>query len=276
MAEEEVSYASVVIKSNKTPQSKAKNEEPCVYEEVRVNDETVQPSADTKYEAKTRLRYFQLLTCCLGTLCIILMSVIIGIIMYRKQFANLSAAYQNLNEQNQELQAEKKNLTEQIKTMEKTWTELNVSRAQWSIDAYCPLKMKVRTCEPCQQGWSIFNSSCYAYNDAPPSSQLRWEDAQKDCRGKISDLTVVADNKEKDFVKSISKPGEEKNEYWIGLKAVEGKWKWINGSYMTNINWISPPANDSLCVVSVLNQDWKPVRCEEKKAWICEKKALSL
>ncbi|KAM4568151.1 uncharacterized protein V3H82_012393 [Fundulus diaphanus] len=38
----------------------------------------------------------------------------------------------------QQLQTEKKNLTEQIETMEKTWNEQNVSRAQWSVDEYCP------------------------------------------------------------------------------------------------------------------------------------------
>ncbi|XP_037532485.1 C-type lectin domain family 12 member B-like [Nematolebias whitei] len=216
-----------------------------------------------------------LAACWLILLMIIILHIYFTSVMSENN-TKLTAENQRLTKINQEVETERKNLTEQIETMEKTWIDLSVSRTQWIIDAYCPQNLKVRTCEPCQQGWLFYESNCYEYNDAPPSSQIRWEDAQKDCRGKISVLTVVDDKKEKDFIEAISFPGPDEKKYWIGLKAEEEKWKWTDGSYLTDNDWISPPANDSLCVVSVKNQGWKPVSCEEKNAWICEKKALSL
>ncbi|XP_017283993.1 C-type lectin domain family 12 member B-like [Kryptolebias marmoratus] len=162
----------------------------------------------------------------------------------------LTAEIQNLKEQNQELQ---KNLTEQIEKMEETQNELNVSRAQWSIDKYCKQSTD-RKCEPCQKGWSPFQSSCYAYNNAAPSDQKTWEEARENCTGKISDLTAVADETEKSHVSSISFPGSGINGYWIGLKAVEGKWRWIDGSELTNNTWVNQPANENQCVISVKDQ----------------------
>ncbi|XP_017283982.1 C-type lectin domain family 12 member B-like [Kryptolebias marmoratus] len=268
MAEEDVTYASVVVKGKKQPLSEAKKEEQSVYDEVRVRNETAQPTADAKDSAR-RHGYLQLLACCLA-LCVLLVLVIIGVIVYQIKVAKLTAEIQNLKEQNQELQ---KNLTEQIEKMEETQNELNVSRAQWSIDKYCKQSTD-RKCEPCQKGWSPFQSSCYAYNNAAPSDQKTWEEARENCTGKISDLTAVADETEKSHVSSISFPGSGINGYWIGLKAVEGKWRWIDGSELTNNTWVNQPANENQCVISVKDQG--SVSCGDRMAWICEKKALSV
>lgn len=43
---------------------------------------------------------------------------------------------EQLEAQNKELETEKENLTEQIRDI--SWNKLNISRSQWSIDAYCP------------------------------------------------------------------------------------------------------------------------------------------
>ncbi|KAM4568090.1 uncharacterized protein V3H82_012325 [Fundulus diaphanus] len=54
------------------------------------------------------------------------------------ELKQLMTELDEVKKENQQLQTEKKILTEQIETMEKTWNEQNVSRAQWSIDEYCP------------------------------------------------------------------------------------------------------------------------------------------
>uniref|UniRef100_A0A3B5L642 C-type lectin domain-containing protein n=1 Tax=Xiphophorus couchianus TaxID=32473 RepID=A0A3B5L642_9TELE len=175
-----------------------------------------------------------------------------------------------------ELRKDKKNLTELIKNMEETWNELNVSRAQWSIDAYCPKKNGGRNCTYCPSGWNYNLSSCYAYNDAKPSDQRNWEGAREDCKTKKSDLTVVSNNAEKDYVKTQSPATGGITGFWIGLRAVEGKWKWLDGSDLTNQAWIQQPATDGKCVTSLQNREWTSVNCTERNAWICEKKALSV
>uniref|UniRef100_A0A3Q2SUU3 C-type lectin domain family 4 member G-like n=1 Tax=Fundulus heteroclitus TaxID=8078 RepID=A0A3Q2SUU3_FUNHE len=187
---------------------------------------------------------------------------------------NLTRELDEVKNKIQKLQKEKKNLTEQIETMEKPWNEQNVSRAQWSVDEYCP-KEKNRKCSSCQTGWQHSQSSCYAVNYAEPQDQKTWEEAREDCRGKSSDLTVVS-NEEKMFVKDNSWVNDKIEGYWIGLRAEGGKWRWIDGSDLTNQAWIQQQPVDGQCVTSLRNREWRSESCDEKNGWICEKKALSV
>ncbi|MED6249016.1 hypothetical protein ATANTOWER_008199 [Ataeniobius toweri] len=191
------------------------------------------------------------------------------------RIANLTTEKQKLATQNQKLESERRNLTEQIQNLETRWNEQNVSRAQWSIDAYCP-KANKRTCSPCPDGWLVFQSSCYAVNNAGIPHRKTWEEARKDCREKSSDLVVVFDESEKSFVNEKSWGSSQTQGYWVGLKAEGNKWKWLNGSNLTNNNWIPQNANDGQCVISTENQGWKSVQCNTSQQWICEKDALSV
>ncbi|KAM4736533.1 uncharacterized protein FYW61_006649 [Anableps anableps] len=393
MAEEEVCYASVVIKSKTQPQSKVKNENETIYDEVKVNkepdkaktvkeaevekqNESVQQTRDTtglqSDKAAERFCRDQQLACSFGILCVILVLIIIGVWVYLRvstaseleqlrssqqvlleenrnltnlnnklssDYENLTVRFDNLTTAstalenkitvltvenhnlttastalenkitvltvenhnlttastalenkitvltaenhnltflNEELKQERKNLTELIKNMEKTWNELNVSRAQWSIDEYCPKESGGRSCTSCQKGWNYQLSSCYAYNDFPPSDQKNWEDARETCRTKISDLPVVSNQAEKDYVQTQSPVIYGISGYWIGLRAVGGTWKWIDGSDLTNQTWMQQPADDGQCVTSLRNRGWRSVSCDDRNAWICEKKALSV
>ncbi|KAM4568844.1 C-type lectin domain family 9 member A-like isoform 2-T2 [Fundulus diaphanus] len=188
---------------------------------------------------------------------------------------NLTRELDEVKNKMQQLQTEKKNLTEQIETMEKTWNEQNVSRAQWSVDEYCPKENK-RNCSSCQKGWLLSQSSCYVVVNAEPQNQKTWREAQENCRGLISDLTVVGDEEEKKFVKDNSWTGNNIKGYWIGLRAEGGKWRWIDGSDLTNQAWIQQQPVDGQCVTSLKNREWRSESCDEKNAWICEKKALSV
>ncbi|XP_027864575.1 C-type lectin domain family 10 member A-like isoform X2 [Xiphophorus couchianus] len=368
MAEQELYYATVAIKSKIELQPRVTNENETEYDEVKVNkeppqaktvkeaeveeqNECVQRTPDQTVKEAERFCRYQQLCCCFGTLCVILVLSVIGVWVYFRvstaselnqlkssqkvlleenqnltnlnnklssdyknltiQFDNLTTASitlknnittlavenynltvattmltknittlttenRNLTTINEELRKDKKNLTELIKNMEETWNELNVSRAQWSIDAYCPKKNGGRNCTYCPSGWNYNLSSCYAYNDAKPSDQRNWEGAREDCKTKKSDLTVVSNNAEKDYVKTQSPATGGITGFWIGLRAVEGKWKWLDGSDLTNQAWIQQPATDGKCVTSLQNREWTSVNCTERNAWICEKKALSV
>ncbi|XP_061573945.1 asialoglycoprotein receptor 1-like [Cololabis saira] len=192
----------------------------------------------------------------------------------KREINNVSAENRNLTMRNEELMKQSHNLTEQIQNLKTQGNEFNVSRAQWSIDAYCPKESDERKCRPCQDGWFDFQSSCYAFNDAVESEHKTWEEARQNCRGKISDLVVVADEEDEEFVNEHSWPRKVSSRaYWLGLRVEDGRWKWVNGSYLTNNAWISE-ATDGHCAVSINNQGWKSVRCDEKWCWICEKKAI--
>ncbi|KAI4794084.1 hypothetical protein KUCAC02_032290 [Chaenocephalus aceratus] len=190
------------------------------------------------------------------------------------QLGNLTQAY-NVSERNvkdlsagvQELETKKNNLTQQIQNMETNRNELDISRAQWSIESYC-LGNTDKKCKPCQKGWSLTQPSCYAYNNAQPPIKKTWEEAQEDCRGNNSDLAVARSNQGQSF---------GPNGFWIGLRVEDGKWKWVDGSDLTE-SWISvPDPVDGRCAWFYKDQKgWYSVSCEEKHQWICQKKALSV
>ncbi|KAM9722718.1 uncharacterized protein ACNS7B_018337 [Menidia menidia] len=179
----------------------------------------------------------------------------------------------NLNTENQLLEAEKKNLKGEIKNMEDARIKFNASRAQWSIDAYCPKKNNIRTCQKCEGGWLNNQDRCYVVHNPEYAERRSWEEARKICRGKGSDLVVVDDEKEKTFVnyKSWGKDG-----FWIGLKAENGTWKWIDERDLANNSWMTQQPQDGQCVISVEVEGWKSVSCDDKRQWICEKAALSV
>ncbi|XP_028282370.1 C-type lectin domain family 10 member A-like [Parambassis ranga] len=189
---------------------------------------------------------------------------------------NLTAGNQNLQLKNQQLEMDKKNLTAQLENMEKAEMALNISRAQWSYDQYCKINDENRGC---QSGWRRSSqSNCYAVNNAAPPDQRSWEKAREDCRGKISDLVVVVNEAEKNYVSSISWPiGGVNPGYWLGLRVEDGKWKWVDGSDLTDLSWIQQlSATEGQCAMSVPGNGWKSVSCNETKAWICKKKGLTL
>ncbi|XP_068999606.1 C-type lectin domain family 10 member A-like [Embiotoca jacksoni] len=148
---------------------------------------------------------------------------------------NLTMKNQELETQSQELEMEKRNLTNQIKDMEAKGNELNISRAQWSIDAYCPRKDGARHCNSCQPGWTLFQSRCYVVLDYKTfTNRKTWEEARENCMIRSSDLVVV-DNAEEKTLVSVNSWGSSGNEgYWIGLKVEDGKWKWVDGSDLAN------------------------------------------
>ncbi|KAF1388494.1 hypothetical protein PFLUV_G00090850 [Perca fluviatilis] len=173
----------------------------------------------------------------------------------------------NLTAVNQELEMERNNVIRPIQIMEANWNKLNASRVKWTIDVYCH---NGRQCKACEQGWELFQSSCYLIN---PSYGRTWEEAREVCRRQSSDLVVVHDEDEQNV---LNYSRRYIYGYWIGLRAEGGRWKWIDGSDLTQSDWIQdhPPPADGQCAVSVRSR-WRSVSCADRNAWICKKKALS-
>ncbi|XP_042346106.1 early activation antigen CD69-like isoform X2 [Plectropomus leopardus] len=189
--------------------------------------------------------------------------------------SNLTEENQDLEKQNQELETERNNLTAQIHDM---MTKDNVSRAQWSIDAYCPLKNNERRCKPCQDSWQHTKPSCYLYYNMVSGKGKTWKEAQENCTNSISSLAVIHNEDEQDAISEHSYDSSETNGYWIGLKAEGGTWKWIDGNDLVNNFWEGPEpaAADGQCAVSVKKKGWISTHCDKRQKWMCRKKALSV
>ncbi|XP_067367599.1 CD209 antigen-like protein E [Channa argus] len=257
-------------------------EEEAEYVNTAVNTvDKKEATPDVKFPSKSQL--VPPLTVCWVTL-VIIMSLRIYFALKQmcdvselKQLIDkqLSLENEKLNRNYSNLQVQYENLKQQIKDMETKWKDDNVTRAQWSIDQYCPKDNNGRTCKACQQGWNNNQFSCYAFNNAVRSYQKTWEEAREDCRGKNSDLAVIVNEAQKKFTTEISFISSGISGYWIGLKVEDGRWKWVDGTNLTNDSWIEPPVNGR-CATSLQSQGWRSVNCADKNAWICEKKALSV
>ncbi|XP_077950474.1 uncharacterized protein LOC120814985 isoform X2 [Gasterosteus aculeatus] len=184
----------------------------------------------------------------------------------------LKNVIQELKTENQEL---KENFTKQITDLEDNWEKFNVSRAQWTIDSYCPADT-MRKCSACQKGWNETQKSCYVFHnsEAPPHLKT-WEEARENCRGRGADLVVVHDEEEKNVIDEKITKLYVSNGYWMGLRVEGGTWKWIDGTDLTDASWIGPPA-EGHCAVSLPTRKWTSVKCDEKRTRICSQKALSV
>ncbi|KAM8868986.1 uncharacterized protein AB9W97_016567 isoform 3-T3 [Spinachia spinachia] len=278
MAEEEVNYASVVFNSDKQRHranaAAAAKEDDTVYDEVKVKSEAGQQSADSHGRAPSGQRRRGWLAGCLAIACVLLLLGLVGVAIHRKN-TELKAQIQQLTEDNQE---QKENFTKQIQVLEDNGETSNVSRAQWSIDSYCPKKevLSGRTCSACQKGWKKNQQRCYVIHDSEGTSDLKtWEEAQENCRERAADLVVVHDEEEKRIIDDYSANFRVSNGYWIGLRAKGGTWKWIDGTTLTDISWIEAPA-EGHCGVSLSTRRWTSVKCDEKRTRICTRNALSL
>uniref|UniRef100_M4AFS7 C-type lectin domain-containing protein n=1 Tax=Xiphophorus maculatus TaxID=8083 RepID=M4AFS7_XIPMA len=137
-----------------------------------------------------------------------------------KKSSHLTAEISQVKQNNHDLQTKIKTLKEKIKTCEDQKENSGMFRFPYeSRHSSCP------------KGWIHSQSSCYAVNDAVPRNQKTWEEAQEDCIRKGSDLTIVGNEEEK--VKTDSET-VYMNWFWIGLRDEGGKWKWMDGSDLTN------------------------------------------
>ncbi|CAI5661997.1 unnamed protein product [Oreochromis niloticus] len=243
---------------------------------MKVENKASQQTPDSNDKKSSCNKSFPSLATCWGILILIMVLRIYFSTVSEKQITNLTAETQMLRKKNEKLETEKKNLTEQIQQMTTSWSDFNVSRAQWSIDTYCPKDKNNRRCNVCQAGWLPFQSGCYGINDAGRPEQKTWEGARGDCIGKISDLAVVNNETEKSYISDKSWNIQGIKGYWIGLRVEGGNWKWVDGRNLTNSTWIPGSPTDGQCAISVQNQGFKSVNCSEKNAWICKKKALTL
>uniref|UniRef100_A0A668UZ29 C-type lectin domain-containing protein n=1 Tax=Oreochromis aureus TaxID=47969 RepID=A0A668UZ29_OREAU len=226
---------------------------------MKINKNIVQWNPNKKSSCN---KSFPSLATCWGILLLIMLLRFYISTVLEKQIANLTAETQMLKKKNEELETEKKNLTEIMQQMMTSWSDFNVSRFSILAD---------RKCNRCQAGWDHVESSCYATNDADRDQWKTWEEARENYRGKISDLVVVINEEE------MSWTYDDNKGYWIGLRVEDGKWKWLDGRNLNNSSWIdllSP--SDGHCAIPVKDKRFKSVSCNEKNRWICKKKALSV
>ncbi|XP_043940479.1 C-type lectin domain family 4 member D-like isoform X2 [Protopterus annectens] len=132
------------------------------------------------------------------------------------------------------------------------------------------------SCSPCSSTWKPYREKCYFFSNETGN----WNTAYKKCIAVKSELVVINDGAEQDFLKrSLAN-----KTYFIGLsdQSVEGKFQWVDGTDFsaTDKFWaISQPTNKTTasnddCVVLQANGMWLDTRCSVQHNWICEKASV--
>ncbi|XP_021140368.2 killer cell lectin-like receptor subfamily B member 1B allele B isoform X2 [Columba livia] len=110
-------------------------------------------------------------------------------------------------------------------------------------------KIFCTTCEDelgCPQGWEKNREKCYFFFPKPQKND--WNASRKECRDKESDLVIIENKEELDYLRSQSRG----HYYLLGLtySEREKKWKWINNmEHCTDMFTIGGDHTDYFCAV---------------------------
>ncbi|XP_052425433.1 CD209 antigen-like protein C isoform X2 [Carassius gibelio] len=132
------------------------------------------------------------------------------------------------------------------------------------------LKSEINDLQKClPDGWKCHQSSLYYFS----YEMKNWDESRRYCRERGTDLIIINNGQEHDFVKNIC----GSDHFWIGLTdvEVEGRWKWVDGSTLTYRFWASGEPNNYQgnedCAV-IDSSEWFDTKCDNRAKWICEKK----
>ncbi|XP_074907735.1 killer cell lectin-like receptor subfamily F member 1 isoform X3 [Buteo buteo] len=78
---------------------------------------------------------------------------------------------------------------------------------------------KGATCELCPPGWQLHRGRCYYFSEEAVS----WDDSQRNCLARKSQLLVIEDEIEMEFIDNKEK---DTKYIWIGLKTQDMKKQW--------------------------------------------------
>ncbi|XP_060126986.1 killer cell lectin-like receptor subfamily B member 1B allele C [Zootoca vivipara] len=122
-------------------------------------------------------------------------------------------------------------------------------------------------CKVCPVQWKLHRDKCYWQSEVIKT----WEESKHDCSTRDSQLLVIQDKEEMDFIKNITKHSK----YWIGLLKSEKKWIWITRSQLDQSLFSEPDyAKGNSC--AVLRYKVTSESCGSVLRWICQKDPLLL
>ncbi|RLW01803.1 hypothetical protein DV515_00007644 [Chloebia gouldiae] len=128
------------------------------------------------------------------------------------------------------------------------------------------------TCELCPPGWQLHRGRCYFFSEEARS----WEDSQKNCLARKSQLLVIEDEIEMEFIDNKDK---DTKYIWIGLDAkdMEKTWSSVEDQRVKeNRTALKSIEADKNCAVYRRKNVIQADNCQTLKEWICKKNATLL
>uniref|UniRef100_A0A8C8RI59 C-type lectin domain-containing protein n=1 Tax=Pelusios castaneus TaxID=367368 RepID=A0A8C8RI59_9SAUR len=124
-------------------------------------------------------------------------------------------------------------------------------------------------CKLCPENWRAHQGKCYW--DSKGSKF--WNESQKDCESRHSQMLVIQDQEDMDFIQNIT---DGINHVWIGLNITSHtrNWTWVDGSPFNHTLFpVSGHIASDSCGVVKGNQI-NSETCSAEFKWICQKDAV--
>ncbi|KAL7392888.1 hypothetical protein ABVT39_003320 [Epinephelus coioides] len=284
MTGEELHYTTVTFKTKSMSKHEKPSDLEIIYEEVTAWEEQTSntnpaiPENEKKAPPCTRLH---LLAACLGIIFVILASIVVSI-HFNKVMSEQHQEYVNLKAQNLQLRTENSDLEKRMKDLIRERDGLNwtvsviLEYESFPVNLHCPQ----RVCQPCLDGWVLFQSNCYLFSTSDYSSYWKnWQGSQDQCRQTNADLVVIESQGEQEFINNHTKYYHDDNHgYWIGLHKMD-TWMWVDGTNFTVMYWKTQQAGKwASCALTLPQTDplanWVKMSCNMYNRFICETRAL--
>uniref|UniRef100_A0A8C3F994 C-type lectin domain-containing protein n=1 Tax=Chrysemys picta bellii TaxID=8478 RepID=A0A8C3F994_CHRPI len=126
-------------------------------------------------------------------------------------------------------------------------------------------------CKLCPRDWLSHRRKCYWV-----SKEVKyWKKSFEDCKAKTSQLLVIQDQDEMDFIWNVTKGV---NHVWIGLNVTspERNWMWVDGSLVNQTLFpVTGLAEQNSCGVMKGEQIRSEI-CGAEFKWVCQKEAFQI
>ncbi|CAM2101429.1 unnamed protein product [Caretta caretta] len=126
-------------------------------------------------------------------------------------------------------------------------------------------------CKLCPTDWQLRGDKCCWVSRGGDM----WSESRADCSVRGSQLLVIQDPKELEFLKDLT---QGSNQFWVGLSvsSPEKAWTWVGGSPLNQTLFpVSGPAEGNRCGVVNRNRI-RSDTCSSVLRWICQRDAVPL
>ncbi|XP_044839799.1 killer cell lectin-like receptor subfamily B member 1B allele C isoform X2 [Mauremys mutica] len=124
-------------------------------------------------------------------------------------------------------------------------------------------------CKLCPATWLLHRDKCYWVS----GKMKPWNESRDDCSAKHSQLLVIRDGEELEFIKNST---QGSTFVWIGLSLSSlGKtWIWLNGSQLNHTLFPLPVQDNGNSCGAVKGNQIQSDTCATEYEWVCQREAV--